>query len=77
MERKVQNYLEEHTHVCKKDFKGYEEHFHENVGKMNAYISEIHDSHISEMTTFKREKDDQVIINNMLVKRLQRVEGAN
>ncbi len=41
---------------------------------MNAYISEIHDGHISEISNFKREKEDQIIINNMLVKKVQRIE---
>ena len=33
-------------------------------------MQELHDGHIAEINSFKREKDDQVIINNMMVKKV-------
>jgi hypothetical protein len=76
LENKVKHFIEEHAVGCKKDFAGYDAYFKENVNKMNAYISEVHDGHIKEIVNFKKEKDDQVIINNMLVKKVQRIEKA-
>jgi hypothetical protein len=40
-------------------------------------MQELHDGHISEINSFKREKDDQVIINNMMVKKVQKLEKFN
>lgn len=70
LEKKVSIYFEEHNDKCKKDFKMYESHFLDSVNKMNTYIQEIHDGHIAEIASFKKEKDDQVIINNMFVKKI-------
>lgn len=41
---------------------------------MNAYIQEIHETHITEIQSFKREKDDQIIINNMLINKFKKLE---
>lgn len=76
LEKKVRMFIEDHSVGCKKDFQSYETYFKDSVNKMNAYISEVHDGHIKEIIAFKKEKDDQVIINNMLVKKIQKLEKA-
>jgi len=74
LESRVKIYFDEHNHACKQDFKQYEQHFKENLNKISHYMQELHDGHISEIGSFKREKDDQVIINNMMVKKVQKIE---
>jgi hypothetical protein len=77
LEQRIKIYFEEHNQACNSDFKSYEAHFKENLGKMTMYMQEMHDGHIAEITNFKREKDDQVLINSMLVKRVQKIERYN
>jgi len=74
LESRVKIYFDEHNHACKQDFKQYEQHFKENLSKISHYMQELHDGHIAEINSFKREKDDQVIINNMMVKKVQKLE---
>jgi hypothetical protein len=63
-------FFDEHNTKCKKEFLGYEAHFKENMSRMNLYIQEMSDTISHEISTYKKEKDDQVIINNMLVKKM-------
>lgn len=74
LEDKVSKILAEHDQTYKRDFLEYKTHFKETEEKLNAYITEIHDGHIREIQKFKGEKDDQVVINSVMVKRLQKLE---
>ena len=70
VEKKMIKFIEDHSNQYKKDYSNYEEHFKDTVAKLNAYMGEMHDGHIKEIQKFKSEKDDQVIINNMFVKKI-------
>jgi hypothetical protein len=74
LEDKVTKVIAEHNQNYQKDFLEYKTHFKETEEKLNAYITEIHDGHIREIQKFKAEKDDQVVINSVMVKRLQKLE---
>ena len=74
IDNKLKIYFDEHNSQCKKEFLGYEAHFKENMSKMNLYIQEMSDTISHEINGYKKEKDDQVIINNMLVKKMQKIE---
>ena len=74
IDNKLKVYFDEHNSQCKKEFLGYEGHFKENMSKMNLYIQEMSDTISHEINGYKKEKDDQVIINNMLVKKMQKIE---
>lgn len=41
---------------------------------MTAYVQEVHASHIAEINNFKKEKNEQVLVNQMLVKKVQTLE---
>ena len=74
IEGKVKMYMDEHNASCKKEFLSYETHFKESMSRMNLYIQEMSDTISHEISGYKKEKDDQVIINNMLVKKMQKIE---
>lgn len=48
----------------------YEAHIKDQVLKMTAYVQEVHANHISEIAIFKKEKDEQIIVNQMVIKKL-------
>ncbi len=74
IENRLKVYFDEHNGQCKKEFLAYEAHFKDNMSKMNLYIQEMSDTISHEISGYKKEKDDQVIINNMLVKKMQKIE---
>lgn len=74
IENRLKVYFDENNSQCKKEFLAYEAHFKDNMSKMNLYIQEMSDTISHEISGYKKEKDDQVIINNMLVKKMQKIE---
>ncbi len=77
IDNKLKVYFDEHNGQCKREFLAYESHFKDNMSKMNLYIQEMSDTISHEINGYKKEKDDQVIINNMLVKKMQKIEKLN
>lgn len=70
-ENRLKYLFEEHNYECKDEFKLYEQHIKDNVLKMTAYVQEVHANHIAEINNFKKQKDEQIIVNQMLVKKMQ------
>ena len=52
----------------------YENHIKEQVLKMHEYVSEMHSNHIGEIAIFKREKNEQLLVNQMLVQKVQSMD---
>eukprot|EP00347_Sterkiella_histriomuscorum_P011845 403370885 len=73
-ERRLKYLIEQHEGNCKDEFKMYESHIKEQVKKMTAYVQEVHANHIAEINNFKKEKNEQILVNQMLVKKVQSVE---
>ena len=69
-ERRLKYLIETHEGSCKGEFKMYEQHIKEQVTKMTTYVQEVHANHIAEISNFKKEKNEQLIVNQMLVKKV-------
>ena len=73
-EKRLNYLISEHEASCKAEFKMYETHIKEQVLKMNEYVTEMHSNHIGEIASFKREKNEQLLINQMIVQKMQSMD---
>ncbi|CDW87867.1 UNKNOWN [Stylonychia lemnae] len=73
-ELRIKYLINQHEQQCKDDFKMYEDHVREQVTKTTQYVQEVHANHIVEIQSMKKEKTDQTLINQMIVKKIQGIE---